>query len=416
MSHKRVAIVGAGAAGLMCAARIKELKPEYDVLIFEKNNKLGAKVMISGGGRCNVTTGLRDMRLLFEKYPRGKRFLQTAIGKFPPKDVYEWFESHGVPLKTEKDLRVFPQSNNGKDVVGVFEKIFSQQEVQVKMNEGVEKIERGTSGFIVSTSVSDYQVDALVLTTGGNAYRHTGSTGDGYVFAESMGHSITPLGPSLNSFLTAEEWAKGLSGISLAAAGFRTKDEQGKKVFLQGPMIFTHFGISGPEVFALSAQLAFRDVSVASPVEIHLIPDSSKSPSEWESLIRQHQKDSSSKQSQQLFKGVFPKRFTEVLLNLVGIDPSQKIETLQKKQINRLLDALSQGLPLKLIKRRPGDEFVTAGGVTTSEVDQKSMHSKLCPGLFFAGEILDVDGVTGGFNLQASWATGRLAGEGVCSM
>jgi hypothetical protein len=416
MTTRRIAIVGAGAAGLMCAAGLLETQQSMEVLLFEKNPGLGAKVLISGGGRCNVTTGIRDMKQLFQKYPRGSRFLQTAIGKFPPEAVYEWFEERGVPLKIEEDLRVFPQSDNGKDVVGVFEQLFDDERCSLHLKEGVKSVEKEGNTFVLSTEQGRYKVDTLVLTTGGNAYRHTGSTGDGYAFSQALGHSITPLGPSLNSFLTEEEWPKALSGISLPSAGLRAKDDKGKKISLAGPMLFTHFGISGPEVFALSAQIAFREVSAASPVSIHLVPDSRISLQEWQEEIQGFQKEHPDKQMLQCFKGIFPRRFSEQLLEQAGIDPTQKSHSLQNKQLQKLINALTEGLELTLIKRRPGDEFVTAGGVPTSEVDGKSMQSKICQRLFFAGEILDVDGVTGGFNLQASWATGRLAGEVIVGM
>ena len=202
----KVAIIGGGAAGLMAAAALTEMNPSADIWLIEKNNGLGKKVIISGGGRCNVTTGIRDIRTVLTKYPRGTKFLSKAMYAFSPEAVYNWFEAHGVPMKIEEDLRAFPQSNNGEDVVRAFEDLFGDSSVRIMLKAQVTHVEKDSAGYKITfkDGQAPMIVDNVVLTTGGQAYRHTGSTGDGYAFAMELGHTITPLAPSLNAFTTKE--------------------------------------------------------------------------------------------------------------------------------------------------------------------------------------------------------------------
>jgi len=404
----RVGIVGGGAAGLMAAATIQETAPEAELFLVERNDGLGKKVIISGGGRCNVTTGIQDVRVVLTKYPRGGKFLSKAMYHFPPADVYAWFESHGVPLKNEEDNRVFPQSDNGKDIVGVFEKLFRASNVQVLLKHSVESISKKGEVFTLHFKGGEtLDVDAVVLTTGGQAYRQTGSTGDGYAFAQSLGHSITKLAPSLNAFFTREVWPAEVSGLSFEKAELRTK--RGKKYSFTGPFLFTHKGVSGPAVFALSSQVAFEKYDTHEPLklEIDLFPDEAA-----EDILARIEATiaiSAKKSFLNVLATVVPKSLAEIILNELHLDGDIHAAEMSKKNILRCVEWL-KAIPLEVVGRGAGDEFVTAGGVELDEVDPQTMRSKICPGLYFAGEILDVDGYTGGFNLQASWATGRLAG------
>ncbi|MGE3278357.1 MAG: NAD(P)/FAD-dependent oxidoreductase [Candidatus Altimarinota bacterium] len=411
---KKIAIIGGGAAGLMCAATLIEEHLDAEIHLFERNPHLGAKVIISGGGRCNVTTGITDKKILFSKYTRGADFIKTAMYDFPPEKVFEWFESHGVPLKIEEDLRVFPRSNKGKDVVGAFEKLFEKNKVRVHLNQTILSVERKENAFLLRTPDSELRTDVVVLTTGGNAYQHTGSKGDGYTFAQACGHSITKLGPSLNSFLTQEEWPKKLSGLSLDNAKLEAVAEDGEMKSAIGPIIFTHFGISGPATFALSSHLAFTPISKDTALQIKIIPRAEMNAHQWDETLKMKFQENGARQVNNLLNEYLPHRLVDTLLELAGIAPQKKAAELSKKDRINIIDLLTGKLTVHFIARRPGDEFVTAGGVVLSEVDPKTMQSKMCPGLFFAGEILDVDGVTGGFNLQSSWATGRLAGKSIC--
>ncbi len=404
----RIAIVGGGAAGMMAAATINENNPEVEVFLLEKNNALGKKVLISGGGRCNVTTGIEDIKTVLTKYPRGGKFLNSAMHIFPPQSVYDWFVSHGVPLKCEADNRVFPISNNGQDIVAVFENIFRKYNTKVLFKHVVQKIEKKDKYFIIhSQNQADLKVDKVVLTLGGQAYRQTGSSGDGYQLAESLGHHTSDLAPSLSSLLASESWPAQVSGLSFAKASIKTNIN--KKQETTGPFIFTHWGLSGPAVFAFSSLIAFENFSESNPLKIFLdlVPDVS-----LDKAVLQL-KNFASANPKKLFKHTVqlfvPLSFTKVILEQTQINPDKKNNEISKIELRQTAEVL-KNLPLTISGRRAGDEFVTAGGIALSELDPSTMQSKVCPNLYLAGEILDIDGFTGGFNLQAAWATGRLAG------
>ena len=279
---------------MMCAASLAEriqsgeLPKETQVTLVERNPYLGAKVIISGGGRCNVTTGVEDLKEVLKAYPRGAKFLKHAFYEFPPKAMIQWVEDHGVPLKMESDLRVFPKSDNGKDIVGVFEKILSSthgskstsnSNVKALCKRVVTKVKQFKQGFLVQLNTDEtLEADVLVLTTGGKAYRKTGSKGDGYTFAEVFGHSTTKLGASLNAFVTEEKWTKSLSGTSFENVKLRfippnalqSQEKNKKKIEFSGPMLITHKGITGPAVFALSSLSAFESFDKDHPATIQL--------------------------------------------------------------------------------------------------------------------------------------------------
>ncbi len=405
----KIAVIGGGAAGMMAAATLNEFHPEVEVLLFERNLALGQKVIISGGGRCNVTTGFSDLRLIEERYPRGGKFLRSAFHAFPPDAVREWFEAHGVPLKQEKDGRVFPVSNDGRDIVAVFERLFVQSGTQLLFKAAVEKIEKKADGFeIFCRDGSFYEVDKVILTTGGQAHRHTGSMGDGYGFAESLGHTVTDLAPSLNSFLTEESWPANLAGVSLQRVGLRVK--RPKNLEWTGPIMFTHKGLTGPAVFALSSLVAFETYDKSNPLQIwlNLVPDLSLE--ETEAQLEYELQFHAKKAFRQSLAQWFPKSVAGQICHMLGLSEERSNDQVSVKDRRKCAD-LIRNLPLKVIGRGVGDEFVTAGGVDTQEVDSKTMESKICPGLYFAGELLNIDGFTGGYNLQASWATGRVAGS-----
>ncbi|MCC7522896.1 aminoacetone oxidase family FAD-binding enzyme [Candidatus Uhrbacteria bacterium] len=407
----RVGIIGGGAAGLMAAATILETAPEAELFVIERNDGLGKKVIISGGGRCNVTTGIQDVRTVLTKYPRGGKFLSKAMYHFPPADVYAWFEQHGVPLKVEEDLRVFPQSDNGKDIVGVFEKLFRSSRARILLRHAVESVRKEGRGFRIGFKGGEtLDVDIVVLTTGGQAYRQTGSAGDGYAFAMSLGHTITKLAASLNAFFTRETWPAEVSGLSFERATIKTKRD--KEYSFTGPFLFTHRGVSGPAVFALSSLVAFEQYDTHTPlnITIDLFPDETidEMMKRMEIAISHAPK----KSFLNMCATVVSKSLAEVMLHQLHLPGDVHAGEVSRKNVLRCVQWL-KAIPLEVVGRGAGDEFVTAGGVDLSEVDPQTMESKICPGLYFAGEILDVDGYTGGFNLQASWAAGRLAGSSI---
>lgn len=415
-----VAIIGAGAAGLMCAASILETDPSVEIFLFERNDGLGKKVIISGGGRCNVTTGIVDIKTVLTKYPRGNKFLNSAIRQFPPQAVQDWFESHGVPLKCEEDLRVFPQSDDGHDVVRAFERVFADAprtggNVRVLLKTHVVSVgKRPEGGFSIFVRGADqpFAADKLVLTTGGQAYRATGSTGDGYAFAQSLGHSLTRLAPSLNSFGARERWPADVSGVSFERARITAHrpDADGREPSFTGPFLFTHKGVSGPAVFALSSLVAFEQYGAELPlrISIDLFPDVGHE--ELRDKLMHTFAAESKKDALNAVALAIPRSLAAVMGDALPAIKDKRGGDISKADAQAIADWM-KGIPLTVVARGAGDEFVTAGGVPLTEVNPSTMESLITPNLFFAGEILDIDGFTGGFNLQASWATGRLAGN-----
>ena len=407
--HK-IAIIGGGAAGIMAAATLIEEKIDAEIYLFERNDVLGKKVSISGGGRCNVTTGITDRNILLSKYIRGNKFLIPSFYEFPPDKVISWFESKGMPLKVEDDLRVFPKSDIGTDVIKVFEKLFKNR-VVIHLNEPVTKLTLPSEKeFYLETKNNSYSFNIVIITSGGNAYRHTGSKGDGYNFAKSCSHTITKLGPSLNSFEVKQGWCKKLAGISLPSAKLEYIQRDKPKISVNGPFLFTHFGISGPVTFALSSHLAFEEISKENPKEISFLPLSNSNFDLWNKELLDTFLQYSKKQVKHIVFNYLPKRLAYEVLALCKVNPDKKSSEISKEERKNIAKAFSGGIKLTLITRMKGDEFVTAGGVKLDEINKTTMESKITPNLYFAGEVLDVDGLTGGFNLQSAWATGRLAG------
>jgi hypothetical protein len=438
----KIAIIGGGAAGIMAAATAHEADPRAEIYLLEKNDGLGKKVLISGGGRCNLSTGIRDIQTVLKKYPRGSKFLAKAMHKFSPEDAFAWFEAHGVPLKIEDDMRVFPKSNDGHDVIAVFEKMFRAKSIQVLFKAQVKGIRRENGGFKIDfgDARAPLLVDRVILTTGGQANRQTGSTGDGYGFAVSLGHSLTPLAPSLNAFQTREKWVADLAGVSFERAAFicrlesrisvrdklhgaQSKDlnpqkgpslRSGRQEVI-GPFIFTHRGLSGPAVFALSSLVAFEDFSAEKPlaISIDFLPD--RKLQDVADNIGFHLAKYPKKSLANVLGTLVPKSLAACLCIQLGLDSAAPASGCGKKDAENMANMV-KGLVLHVVARAAGDEFVTAGGISLKEVDPSTMESKICPGLYFAGEILDIDGFTGGFNLQSAWATGRLAGQSAVTL
>lgn len=403
----KILIVGAGAAGMMAAATIIENGSDVEVCLVEKNAVLGRKVVISGGGRCNVTTADSEIRSLIKSYPRGDKWLRYSMHEFPPDVVYNWFEEHGVPLKTE-GKKIFPVSNDGHDVTGMFGKIFEKNNVEVLLKSTVLSVEKDSDGFKVKfKDGKERQCNKLILTTGGHAYRHTGSTGDGYSFAQALGHSIKPLAATLTSFSTTAEWIVDLAGVSIKGAKFKLVGKE-KHEFV-GDFLFTHKGVTGPGIFALSSLAAFEECSKEKLLKLFIdfVPDVN-----YDSLgekIRDNIAKNGAKSILRILNEYVPKSLLAVIFKKAGIDGSKVASEIKKKDLNRCIESL-KNFEMELNGRTPGSEIVTAGGVDLKEVDSKTMESKICPGLYFGGELLDVDGFTGGYNLQIAWATGRLAG------
>lgn len=409
MKNISIAIIGGGASGMMSAVMSKLNNPDAKVTLFEKNSKLGVKVMISGGGRCNVTTADSDLAHVLTRYPRGSHFLKTAMYEFPPVKVRDYFESRGVGLKVEADGRVFPKSDNGADIVQVFLNEFQKYEIDAITNCKILSIQKSGEKFTVTTIDGKPELfDKVILTCGGNAYQSTGSTGDGYDFAKSCGHTITPLAPSLTSFKLSDTFCKELAGLTIPDV---ILSEKKTGAHYRHSMLFTHTGITGPVTFALSSLTAFEKYDPVDPMilEIDLLPDIKQN--ELEKLIFSKLESS----PKQLFINILhtlklPKSLCGVLLDQCTIPHIRRFNEISHKDIRKCIVML-KNFQVHAVGRGQGDEFVTAGGVELTEVNAKTMESKICSGLYFAGEILDIDGFTGGYNLQSAWSTGYLAGK-----
>ncbi len=407
----KIGIIGAGAAGMIAAATIAEnSNVNTEIFLIEKNDGIGKKVEITGGGRCNVTTGFHDIKEVLKKYPRGENFLKFAMYNFSADDVFKWIVAHGVPLKIEEDMRVFPKSNNGKDITKLFNKVFEENKVNVLLKHNVSDVQKKDDKFSVKFSYGQNMVfDFLIFTTGGNAYSHTGSTGDGYNFAKSFGHRITDLSPSLHAFTFAEKRMPLLAGISFKNVNLRIKGE--KTYDFNGPFVFTHRGISGPAVFALSSMAAHEKFETKSDSHLFIDFYPDKKYEDVLSELNLSISENPKKEFINIVRTFVPKALAEIMCEDIEVG-KKKCSEVSKKDMNKITELL-KNMRFKISGKSPGDEFVTAGGVDLHDIDSKTMESKICPNLYFAGEILDIDGFTGGFNLQSAWSTGRLAGESI---
>lgn len=407
----KIAIIGGWAAWMMAAAIIAEWSSHHEIHVFEKNRRLGAKVLISGWWRCNVTTWYIKKQELQSKYIRWRDFLQPSMSSFWPRKMRQWVEAHGVPLKCEEDMRVFPKSDNGADIIGIFEKIFREKKVQIHFGEWVDSLEHSKWVFTLTTKSDIYAFDAVVITTWGNAYAHTWSAWEWYDLVKPLWHTITPLWPSLNSFLVQEERIKTLSWISFPHA--QISYEKAKVLW---PVLLTHFGTSGPAVFAFSAHSTFEKIDKSHPLEVRLMPFADRN-YEWRTKrLNEHVTNSPKKQSNTILWYEFPDRFAHALLEQCGLDPEKRIADLTREEKSIICKMLGEWITLHLIARRPGDEFVTAGWVNTDEINPETLESKIVPWLYFAWEVVNVDGVTGWYNLQACWATGHAVGAAISNI
>lgn len=408
MQPKEIIVVGGGAAGCMAAGTAA--KNGAKVLLLERNDKLARKVLITGKGRCNVTNNLNDVGELIANVPGNGRFLYSAFTDFMPQDMRAFLESHGVKTKVERGNRVFPESDRAMDVVDVLA-LYTEENGVERKTERVVKIlkEDGKAVGVECESGKTYRADAVILTTGGKSYPRTGSIGDGYQMAEALGHKIMPIRPSLSALKCREGFCTDCMGLSLRNVALRVRDTKKKKDIYKdfGEMLFTHFGVSGPMILSASAHL--RDMA---PERYKLFIDLKPALTEaqLDARILRDFKEESNKNIFNALGLLLPKSIISPVLKLSGIQPNEKANQITKEERRRLLETI-KALPLTVLDFHHLDEaIVTAGGIKTSEVSPKTMESKLVKNLYFAGEVLDVDAYTGGFNLQIAFSTGHLAG------
>lgn len=398
-----IIVVGGGAAGLMAAGTAAECGAH--VTLFETNEKVGRKLFITGKGRCNVCNNC-DTQTVLQNVPVNPRFLYSALGCFSPADTMAFFEEHGVRLKTERGNRVFPVSDKSADIIDALFTWTKRMGV-IMVRERVQDIlisEGQTAG--VRAGGREYKADRVIIATGGVSYPQTGSTGDGYRFAKEAGHTVVPPNPSLVP-LVVPGGCEELMGLSLRNVQV-TVFENNKKIYSDfGEMLFTHFGLSGPLILSASAHMRHLG-SKSYHIEIDLKPALDEKTLD-KRLLSDFEKHKNSDFINAL-GDLLPRKLIPAVVRLSEIDPRAKVNGITKAQRAALLHTLKHFLVVVSSKRPIAEAIITSGGVTVKEVGPKTMESKKLPGLYFAGEVLDVDAYTGGFNLQIAWSTGRLAG------
>lgn len=420
----RVLIVGGGAAGMMAAVSAADSGAE--VCLIEKNEKLGKKLFITGKGRCNVTNAA-DMETLFANVCTNRKFLYSAFYDFDNQALMAWLNEAGCPLKTERGDRVFPVSDHSSDVIVAFRRQLQKRNVRILLNTEVESLvirelgdedEKTQEKQITGVRLSDGQVleaDAVIVCTGGLSYPSTGSTGDGYRFAEAAGHKITECSPSLVPFDVKEPWCKQLMGLSLRNVEARLVC--GKKELYRGfgELLFTHFGVSGPLILTASSFYGKKGDKNKDVIDNDTMLYIDLKPAmDMEQLDRRLLRDfdeNKNRRFKNALGGLFPVKLIPVMVELSGIDPEKKVNGITREE-RRNFAVLIKNLPLTVTGTRSyAEAVITRGGVSVKEIDPSTMGSKKVKGLFFAGEVLDLDALTGGFNLQIAWSTGHLAGK-----
>ena len=405
---KRVVVIGGGAAGLMAA--VIAGREGAKVTLLEKMNYVGKKMGITGKGRCNITNAC-DMSDFIKNTPGNGKFLYGAYERFTNEDLVQLLHDAGLEIKVERGGRVFPASDSALDVRNTFMKLMKHYGVDVHLEEPVKKllVDDGVVTGVV-TDKETYHADAVVIATGGKSYPATGSTGDGYILAAQVGHKITDIRPSLVPIVTEESWVKDLMGLSLRNVELSVVAKNKVQAKMFGEMMFTHFGITGPIVLSLSHTVGklMRKKNIGTiGLDINLKPALSP-----ETLDKRLQKDFDLYSKKQLINGMkdlLPSRLIPLIIELAGIDPQKPINQISKEE-RQQIGYMLQHMPLTVKGLRPVEEaIVTAGGISLKEFNPKTMESKLVKGLYGAGEVLDIDAFTGGYNLQAAFSTGYVA-------
>ena len=403
-----VLVIGGGAAGVMAACAAAQ--NGHRVTLIEKNERIGRKVLITGKGRCNVTNATYTVEELLDHIPGNGRFLYSAFHCYMPTDTMELFESLDVPLKVERGNRVFPVSDKAVDIVDAMDRYLKQSGVR-RMHDTVRHIlvEDSVVRGVETERQGSVPADAVVLATGGLSYPRTGSTGDGYRMAEELGHTVTDLVPSLVPMTSEDKSCAEMQGLSLRNVQVSVVDTQTQKtVFSEfGEMLFTHFGVSGPVVLSASSHLRTFEPG---RYELRIDLKPALSDEQLEARLLRDLEAASNKDFRNSLGDLLPRSMIPVFVRKTGVDPFKKVNQITREERRKILQTL-RNFTVPLSGFRPVEEaIVTSGGVNVKEVDPKTMQSKLVSGLYFAGEILDVDAYTGGFNLQIAFSTGRLAG------
>lgn len=408
---KNVVITGGGPAGMMAA--ITAARRGFKVTLVEKNEKLGKKLFITGKGRCNITNA-GDTEDLFNSIVTNRKFMFSSFNGFSNYDTLGFFDELGLQIKIERGNRVFPESDHSSDVIGALNRELKRLSVDVRLNTEVKDIIVNggkATGVVVKCSgkESTIQADNVIVSTGGNSYQSTGSTGDGYRFARKLGHSVTPILPALVPFNVAEDWESDLQGLSLKNVSIVVLDGKQEIYSDFGEMLFTHFGVSGPLILSASSFAARRIKEHPLKLIIDLKPALSQEQLD-ERILRDFDVEKNKAFKNSLDK-LLPKKMIPVIVRLSDIDGNKKVNEITKQERQRLV-SLIKGLELTLTGLRGFNEaIITQGGINVREINPTTMESKLVKNLYFAGEVLDVDALTGGFNLQVAWSTGYAAAD-----
>ena len=405
-----VIVIGGGASGLFSSILLA--RNGKSVLLLEKNKILGKKLLITGKGRCNVTNNC-DAETVLNNIPRNSKFLYSAVYSFLPSDTICFFEKLGVSLKIERGNRVFPVSDSASDIVKALCDEANRLGVTIINKKVTRLITKNNKVIGVKCSDKDYFSDSVIVSTGGKSYPKTGSTGDGYKFAENVGHTVTDIKPSLVPLETKQSFPGELMGLSLRNVKLSLWQRGKKKPVYseQGEMLFTHFGVSGPLVLSASAHINSIDEK-----DYYIVIDLKPALDEktLDKRILRDFSDNPNRNFSNVLKGLLPSKMIPVMIELSGIDGEEKVNNITKEQRKNLIE-LFKNLRIDIKGFRPIDEaIITRGGVSTKEIDPSTMESKLVSGLYFVGEVLDVDGYTGGFNLQIAFATANLAVHNIC--
>ena len=401
--NNSVFVVGGGAAGMMAAITAAENGAQ--VTLLERNDRLGKKLYITGKGRCNVTNDCAPEDF-FPNVPRNPRFLYSAIYAFPPREVMAWFEARGCALKTERGNRVFPQSDKSASVIDALRAALRRLGVRVLQERALDIVTQDGAVCGIETDGGFHKTERVILATGGCSYPQTGSTGDGYRMMEKLGHTIVPPVGSLVPLVEKGYDCKQMQGLALKNVTLRLVNQKGKTVFEEfGELLFTHFGLSGPVVLSASAHMNEKD---SYTVLLDLKPALDEQKLDLR-LLRDFEKFQNRDFENALVE-LLPKSMIPVIVRRSGIPAEEKVHSITREQRRALLELMKR-FPVEIACKAPVEEaIVTSGGVKVSEIEPGTMQSKRVRGLYAAGELLDVDAYTGGFNLQIAWATGRAAG------
>lgn len=404
----KILIAGGGAAGMF--ASVFAAQNGHEVHVYEKNEKLGKKLFITGKGRCNVTNAA-DMEELFDAVVSNPKFLYSSFYGYTNQDVVDFFESRGVKMKTERGNRVFPVSDHSSDIIQALEREMKKSGVKIHLNTGVKAVRTKDGKFysFLLNNGQEIQGDDCLIATGGFSYQTTGSTGDGYRFAQEMGHKVTELSPALVPLNIKEAFVKELQGLSLRNISVAVKDSKKELYSEFGEMMFTHYGVTGPVILSASSVIGKKLAKKELTLSIDLKP--ALTAEQLDQRVLRDFEENKNRHFKNAVTKLFPSKLIPVMIDLSGIDPDKPVNEISRAEREGFVRLIKNFTMTVTSLRDYNEAIITKGGVSTREVNPSTMESKLVKGVYFAGEVLDLDALTGGFNLQIAWSTAYIAAE-----